>query len=205
MNAITPAFQAVDSEELVQYPVPKGERLEAHSFVPFHYHRWLNSDLYLLGDWEVQGIAQALWSLSQYQDPVGTLPDNPRLIAALLKGMPFERWEAYMQRSPNPLHGWKRCLVGNETRLMHPVVTENAVEALGLREKSTDRRDADKERTRLKRLKESVSNLGHRNLADNEMFLGQLDLLLQERHPQGNRTVVRIIAAMQEMGVRNMT
>lgn len=194
----------VEHSDLPVYPIEKGERLEAHSFFQFHYHRWLNSDLFLLGDWEVQGLSLALWSLSQYQDPVGTLPDNPRLVAALLKGMPVEKWEAYMQRSPSPLHGWHRCIVGDETRLMHPVVTENAVSALGLREKSADRRSADSERQRMKRLKDSVVKLGHGRMAENEMFMGQLDLLLEELHPQGNRTMVRIISAMQKMGVRDL-
>lgn len=200
----TPHLKAVETAEPEQYPIPRGERLEAHSFFQFHYHRWLNSDLFLLGDWEVQGLSLALWSLSQYQDPVGTLPDNPKLIAALLKGMSSDAWEAYMRRTPNPLHGWCKCLVGNETRLMHPVVTENAVGALGLREKSADRRSADAERQRMKRLKDALIKLGHTRLAENEMFLGQLDLLLEERHPQGNRTIVRIISAMQEMGVRDL-
>lgn len=198
------AIQLVETDALEQYPIAKGERLESHSFFPMHYHRWLNSDLYLLGDWDVQAVALALWALAQYQDPVGTLPDNPRLLSALLKGMPLQEWEAYCRREPGPLHGWRRCLVGNEIRLMHPVVTENAESALGLREQSADRRGADAERARLKRLRESVEKLGHRNLAEQDMFIGQLDLLLNERHPTGNRTVVRIVSAMEALGVRNL-
>ncbi len=197
-------LRPIDTGDLPEYPIGKGERLESHSFFLFHYQRWLWSRLYLTGDWEVQGIALALWAISQNEDPIGTLPDDPRLLAASLKNMPLQQWEAYANRDPSPLHGWTRCLVGNDVRLMHPVVTENAVSALGQRNKGADRKSADAERHRLRRLKENVAKMGNARLADNDMFIGQLDLLLDERHPQGNRTTQRIIRAMEALGVRDL-
>jgi hypothetical protein len=204
MGQIDRAFGVVDAQEIPQYPIARGERLEAHSYFPFHYQRFLNSDLYLLADLEVRALALELWCLSQNQDPVGTLPEDPRLLSALLRRMSVEDWGAYMRRDPNPLHGWVPCLVEGQRRLMHPVITENAMKVLGMREKASDRRSADAERQRMKRLRDAVGGLGLARFQDNQMFLAQLDALLEERHPQGNRTTARLVRALEELGVRDL-
>jgi hypothetical protein len=196
-------LQITDVGELPQYPIDRGERLESHSFFLFHYDRYLNSDLYVLGDWDIKGIAHALWCKAQDQDPVGTLPDNPRLIAGYL-GMSTDVWDGYMRRDPGPLHGWTRCLVGNEVRLMHDVVTEVALAALGAKTKGADRKSADAERQRIKRLGGAVERLGLAQLAGNEMFIAQLDRWLEQNFPGGNRTVPRILEGLEELGVRDL-
>ncbi len=196
-------LRPIEVGDLPVYPIERGERLESHSFFLFHFDRWLNSDLYLLGDWDVKGVATALWCLAQNQDPVGTLPENPRLIAALLR-MSTDQWDGYTRREPSPLHGWYHCTVGDEVRLMHRVVTEVAVAALSQRLKGQDRREADRERNAIKRLRGRVELLAGSRFAAQEMFIVQLYRLLQERYPGGNNTDNRVIECMEEMGVRDL-
>lgn len=203
MSNATAFLKSVGSADLQQYPIDKGVRLESHSFFLFHYDRWLNSTLFLLGDWEVQGIALALWCRAQDQDPVGTLPDDSRLIAALI-GMSTDQWNGYLRRDPSPLHGWKKCLVGDEIHLMHPVVTEVALNAHSQRAKGADRSEADKERQRIKRLKANVQALAGERLASNEMYVAQLDAWLEEYFPTGNRTTPRILKGMEALGTRDL-
>lgn len=199
MNKPAP-IQLIEAGEFPEYPIPRGERLEAHSFFLFHYDRWLNSDLYLLGDWDVKGIAMALFCKAQDQDPVGTLPDNPRLIAALL-GMSTDNWEGYARRDPSPLHNWSRCLVEGDVRLMHPVVTEVAQTALGAKYKGADRKSADSERKRIGRLHDAVKKFVGEQLAGNKMFIAQLDQWLEAKFPGGNRTEPRIFQGLEALGV----
>lgn len=193
----------VDHSELPEYPIPKGERLESHSFFLFHYQRWLESDLFTMGDWDVQGVALALWCKSQNQDPVGTLPHSHRHIAARL-GMSIEDWERFMRRDPNPLHNWTPCLVENEVRLMHPVVTEVVKAAYEGHVKSDDRRDADKDRTRLKRLRDNVLNLAGERFAKDDMYIARLDAWLLQEFPSGNRTMPRIVRGLEALGTRGI-
>lgn len=191
------------TSDLPEYPIPKGERLESHSFFLFHYQRWLESDLFTMGTWEVQGVALALWCKAQNQDPVGTLPQSPRHIAARL-GMKIEEWERLMRFDPNPLHNWTPCTVGDEIRLMHPVVTEVALAAYEGHVKGDDRKEADKDRTRMKRLKDSVQKLSGERFANNEMYLAQLDAWLINEFPSGNRTVQRLLRGMEALGTRDL-
>lgn len=193
----------IDTRDLPQYPIERGERLESHSFFLFHYDRYLNSDLYVLGDWDIKGIAHALWCKAQDQDPVGTLPNDARLIAGYL-GMSTDAWDSYMRRDPGPLHGWSQCMVGNEVRLMHDVVTEVAVTALGAKTKGADRKSADSERQRIKRLGIALEKLGLGNMAQNDMFVAQLDRWMEQTFPGGNRTVPRILEGLEELGVRDL-
>lgn len=193
----------MDTDGLPEYPIPRGVRLESHSFFLFHYQRWLESDLFTMGSWDVQGVALALWCKAQNQDPVGTLPKSHRQIAKRL-GMSIEEWEGFMQRSPNPLHNWTPCLVDDEVRLMHPVITEVAIAAYESRSKGADRKTADAERQRLKRLKATIMMLGHSNLAANEMFVAQLDAWLEREHPEGNRTTQRVLRGMEAIGVQGL-
>lgn len=194
-------LSVVGGGSLPEYPIPKGERLASHSFFMLHYDRFLNSRLYLLADWDVKGLAVALFCKAQDQDPVGTLPDDPREVAALL-GMSTDEWNGYCRRDPSPLHNWTRCLVGNRVHLMHPVVTEVAQAAFEQRIKGADRRTADQERQQLTRLRKNVLELAGERFADNQMYLAQLDAWLTDRFPGGNRTVPRILKGMEALGTQ---
>ncbi|WP_300009723.1 hypothetical protein [uncultured Roseobacter sp.] len=199
--SVQPIMVVSDTGALPEYPIPRGERLASHSFFNLHYDRFLNSRLYLLADWDVKGIAIALFCRAQDQDPVGTLPNDPREIAAMLN-MSTDDWQGYCRRDPSPLHNWTPCLVGNRVHLMHPVVTEVAQAAFEQRVKGADRSDADKERQQLKRLKGNVAKLAGERFSENEMYLAQLDAWLTEHYPQGNRTVPRILKGMEALGTQ---
>ncbi|QOL81096.1 hypothetical protein [Pseudooceanicola spongiae] len=190
------------SEDLEQYPIASGTRLESHYYFKFHHDRWLNSDFFLLtsasGDWDVQGVALALRCRAQEQDPVGTLPVRPVLIAALLS-MPLQTWESFSRRDPSPLDGWRTCLVGNTVRLMHPEVTEVALDALGQRDKAADRAAADRERQAITRLRKTVDAMGMGNIAGQERFLVGLHRWLDEAYPAGNRTSPRILEGVEAL------
>lgn len=202
MTHVAP-MHLIEADTLEQYPIQRGERLESHSFFLFHYDRWLNSRLYLLADWDVKGIATALWCKAQDQDPVGTLPNDPREIAALL-GMSTDTWDGYLRRDPNPMHGWSKCLVGNEVRLMHDVVTEVALAALGAKNKGADRKSADAERKRVIRLRDVLLKLVGERMAAQDMFVAQTDAWLEAAYPGGNRTLPRILEALEALGVQDL-
>ncbi|WP_108258978.1 hypothetical protein [Mangrovicoccus ximenensis] len=204
MSARTLSAVPTAVDDIPEYPIEKGERLESHSFFQFHHNRYLNSDFFSLADWEVQGVALALWSLSRLQDPVGTLPTSPKLLIAKLPRMTLEAWEGLMRRDPNPLHGWVQCRVGSEIRLMHSVVTEVTLEGLARHTANDDKKKADAERKRMDRLKATVAKLGHAKLAANEMFVLQLDELLRETYPSESRTAGRVKEAMERLGVANL-
>lgn len=213
MTEVAQNLRVVGGEDLPEYPIPYGERLEAHSFFPFHYDRFLNSDFIIDGaEWDVQAVALRLWCKSQYQNPVGTLPDNDRKLAALV-GMSSDDWMNFKRRVPSPLHGWKPCKVhdcdGNlredkGPRLMHAVVAEVACKALGFKEQSAEKTLADKERQALTRLRKAVASLGREKLAKDEMYIVMLHQWLNENYPAGYRTSPRVVEGMHALGTRDL-
>lgn len=200
------AFSVVGGEDdLPQYPLPAGTRLKSHSYFFFHYDDWLNSDFFTRtvqrSDWAVQAIAHVLWCKSRYQDPVGTLPTDPVLLAGLAQ-MSVDAWEGYASRDINPLYGWYRCRIAEtgEVRLMHNKVTEVVLEATDTRNRSEDRAQADKERQAIKRLRETVAKLADERLSENLRYIVMLHRWLDENYPTGNRTLTRIIDGMEALG-----
>ncbi|WP_353472340.1 hypothetical protein PVT71_13685 [Salipiger sp. H15] len=194
-----------DVTDLPQYPIPAGERLEAHSYFKMHHQSLLESDFFLAsksrGDWDVLGLAMALWCKAQLQDPVGTLPVEPKRQAWIL-GMPIETWEGYLRRDPSPLYGWVRCrIIGSgEIRLMHRTVTEVAVDALDWKQKAKDRADADRERQAISRLRKAVAEIGSERLASDQRYVVRLHRWLEDTYPHGNRTAGRILEGMEYLG-----
>lgn len=191
--------------DLPQYPVPAGERLESHSYFKLHHTDFLESDFFgackEVDDWEVIGLALALWSKSQYQDPVGTIPSEPFRQARMM-GIPLLRWEDYLRRKTSPLHGWTRCrIIGTgEIRLMNKTVTEVTLDALNWKNKDRDRKSADQERQALARLRKSVEEIGSRNLASDRRYIVMLHRWLLDNYPHGYRTPVRILEGMEHLG-----
>ncbi|MBN8189263.1 MAG: hypothetical protein ACX93U_23775 [Salipiger thiooxidans] len=192
-------------EDLPEYPLPAGTRLKSHSYFFFHYDDWLNSDFFTRtvqrGDWAVQAVAHVLWCKSRYQDPVGTLPTDPALLAGLAQ-MSVDAWEGYACRDINPLYGWYRCRIpgSGEVRLMHDKVTAVVLEATESRHRSEDRALADKERQAIKRLRETVAKLADERLSENLRYIVTLHRWLDETYPTGNRTLTRIIDGMDALG-----
>jgi hypothetical protein len=120
-----PELQLIDAAGggLPEYPFPRDFRMPTHFFMPWHFARWLNSRLYLLGTHEVHGVALALYCLAQQQAPVGTLPDDDALLARMLR-MDEARWRDLRGARIGPMHGWFRVRCEGEVRWAHPVVME---------------------------------------------------------------------------------
>jgi len=181
-----PVFQVVTNDQLPIYPIDAAERLQSHFFVEFHFRRWLNSEARLLADWDVRGVMVDLIMISQDQTPVGTLPQNPKLIATML-GMSVDQLHLFCARDVSPLRGWVPCMAGDQVRLMHPVVTEMAEKAIG------SRRDREVERQRrsaakaLRDLGERMVAMGMTRQASDRTFVERVDHWLTQ-NCTGNRT-----------------
>jgi hypothetical protein len=187
-------LQVVESEDLFQYPITSGERLESHYFVTFHYRRWLKSDFRNLAEPDVRAAGFDLFCEAQDQAPVGTLPTDDRLLAKLA-GVTLEEWKRLCERPISPLYGWVSCRCDNgDMRLYHEVVLEITKAALGMREDHLDKREADRERKRLKELPAKVVRAGgSTSMAENEAFIMQFDQFLLDNYEGRQRrpTVVR--------------
>ena len=181
-----PVFQVVTNDQLPIYPIDAAERLQSHYFVEFHFRRWLNSEARLLADWDVRGVMFDLIMISQDQTPVGTLPQNPKIIATML-GMSVDQLHLFCARNVSPLRGWVPCLAGGQVRLMHPVVTEMAEKAIW------SRRDRESEKAKragvkaLKDLAERLVAMGCSRQASDRTFVERVDHWLS-KNCTGNRT-----------------
>lgn len=191
-----PALLPVPDQPLPEYPVPRGVRLDGHSFVKWHHLRWLHSRLCLMGDFEVKGMAIDLFCVAQLQSPVGTLPVDPAECALLIRA-DRARFAELCRRDIGPLHGWVPCLSDGERRLMHPVVlaqVQDALERHEVRQMSAEQAAIAK---RLKRLRERLRALGLRSeaLAD-DILIERIDDHMTRSCP-GNRTDARVLQALQ--------
>lgn len=199
MTALNMAM-VVDHSELPEYPIPKGERLESHYFFEFHYHRWLSSDTRLLADLDVRGVFLDLVCISQDQSPVGTLPENPRLLAKLV-GITQEEFERLCHREISPLHKWEPCMCGDERRLHHPVVTELAVKAFTSKTKNAQSKAEDRERKRLKGiatiLRSSIE--GGQYVAKSDERIEAINDWIKAEYPGGSATVKRVKEALDSL------
>ena len=196
------ALALTDTSDLFEYPVSTRERLESHYFLTFHYRRWLLSDFRNLADPEVRAIGFDLFCFAQDHAPVGTLPTDPRLLAKLA-GIGLDQWEQICRRVPSPLYNWSRCICDNgEVRLYHPVILEMVENALGLRKDHAERREADRERKRLKQLRDQMVRAGASSgMADSDDFVLRLDQYLNDHFPDKQRRTPLVRSAMEEIEV----
>ncbi len=80
---------------------------------------------------------------------------------------------------------------------MHPVVTEQALDALRRKRGQIEARERERERKRLQALKKQIVEAGgHSRLADSAEYVSRLDAWLNE-NCTGNRTPVRVREAME--------
>ena len=194
-----PHLQPVPPVDLPDYPIDRETRLDAHSFMKWWHHRWLNSAMHLTGSYEVQGIAFALFNIAQNQSPVGSLPDDHYMLARLLRIDPAH-WSDLCARAVGPLHGWTRCLSDGEVRLMHPVVLGQVSDALERREARTLSTEDAAERQRYKRLREGLTKIGvGPAVLDDGVLMGRLDGWLSAQW-KGNRTRAAYEAVMVQAG-----
>lgn len=160
MTEAAKTIRLVDSQDLFEYPIPSGERLDSHYFITWRFDWWLHSEFRLLADKEVRAVGFDLFNIAQKEDPVGTLPLDERLLARLA-GESLDEWRRLMERPIGPLYNWKECRCDNgHVRLYHPVVLKIAQDALGLREDRLAKREAERERKRLEALPDKMLRAG---------------------------------------------
>lgn len=189
---------AVCVDDLPEYPIPVGERLDSHFFVPFYFNRWLNSDFRLKAGPDVRGFGLDLFFISQNQSPVGTLPVDDALLAKLLM-VDLSAWQDLCRRDPGPLYQWTPCRCGDGVRLHHPVVTELAVAAFGKKNRHMEARARERERKRLAALQRQIIEAGgHQSMAKSADYVARLDAWMNE-NCTGNRTPPRVREAMEAL------
>lgn len=199
---LKPELKAVDNTPLPDYPIPRSERLESHYFVEFHHNRWRDSDFRMLADLDVRAVGFDLFFLAQNQAPVGTLPTDGKLLAKL-SGVDLETWNSLCSRPISPLHNWCECNCEGEVRLAHPVVTEMAVKALGYREDHLEKKEADRERHRLKALPAQMVRGGaSTRMAEDEALVIRFDQFLLEHCPDQQRRGPMVRAALEKFDLQ---
>ncbi len=154
-----PHLAPVVVADLVAYPIDRSERLDAHAFVKWQHHRWMSSRTFKLATWEVQGMTRALFDMAQSESPIGTLPNDDAELAFMLR-IDARRMTELRRMEFGPLRGWRPCLCGNETRLMHPVVLEQVQDALERRDARALSKGEQAERKRLERLRAGLKAQG---------------------------------------------
>lgn len=190
-------LKAVETVDLPLYPFGVDDRLPSHFFFQFWHTRWLNSSLHLLGDMAVQGAAINLFCIAQQQTPIGTLPDDDRVLARLLH-ISVEEWSKLRRMDPSPLHNWESCVSETgERRLMHPVVVQNLEDAFARREVRQSRNGARAVAARLVRLREAMAAEGVAACyLENDQLVSKIDGWL-EKNCTGNRTQQFVIRALE--------
>ncbi|MEP4950072.1 MAG: hypothetical protein ABJU46_03750 [Paracoccaceae bacterium] len=204
MSEPATTMRLVDAEDVFEYPIQSSERLESHSWIAWHFRRWLKSEFRLLADLEVRAVGFDLFCEAQDEAPVGTLPMDERLLAKLA-GVPLEVWKAMCDRPIGPLYGWKTCRCDNgHMRLYHPVVLEVAKEALGMREDHMDKLEAERERKRIKALPEKIVRAGgSTRMAEDAAFILQFDQFLEDEFSDAQRRPPLIRKALEAWALRD--
>lgn len=172
--------------DLPEYPIPREVRLDGHHFVKWQHIRWLSSRTFKMADWDMQGMARALFDLCHLESPVGTLPDDDVELGLMLR-VSARRMGDLRRLEFGPLRGWTPCLSDGEVRLMHRVVLSQVQDALERREVAELSKEEKARYQRLKRLREALERMGlcADALADDRL-IGRMDDWLRQSC-KGNR------------------
>lgn len=174
-----PHLAAVEVGDLDEYPLGPDDRLDQHWFMAWERRRWLNSEMRLKATPECRAIYFDLICVSYEQSPIGTLPDDPELLAKL--ALVEQSHLVALCRMPlGPLHRWQRCLCGDEVRLFHPFVLKTIMEAISRKADNRARMEAANTHKRLQRLRSTVAGF-HADLAKNDAAVKWMDQWLQEQ------------------------
>lgn len=186
--SLAPRLTPIPTEDLPRYPLGREERLDGNSFVKWQTHRWLSSRTFKLCSWEVQGMARALFDLSQHESPVGTLPDDDDELAVMLR-CDTRRLRELRAMALGPLRNWVPCLCDAERRLMHPVVLEQVRDALERRAMAELSKDEKAVAIRQQRLRKAMEKEGlSKEVVADQTLVQRMDDWLMGHH-KGNRTV----------------
>lgn len=159
MNTARHGLTLIEDGGLDPYPIARSERLDAHSFQKWWFHRWLSSRTFRLMDWANQGMARALFDMAQTGSPIGTLPDDDAELAVMLR-IDSRQVAELRKMEFGALRGWRRCDCDGEIRLMHPVVLEQIQDALDRREARALSKEDQANRKRVQRLRDGLRALG---------------------------------------------
>ena len=201
MTAPRPSPQLIEAGSLPDYPIDASVKLTSHYFTMFWHDRWLASELHLTGSLEVQACALNLIFLSQKQSPIGTLPDSDDIMSRMLR-LDLVLWRDLRRRTPGPMHNWLPCQCGAAVRWMHPVVLEVLQEAIGKRDERQLSNEEKAQYTRLKRIREALTDLGCvEAVTDDGVLIDRIDAWLtancqgQRRRPVYARAMAHALAA----------
>lgn len=172
------SLQAVSTGEIDEYPLSVEDRLDSHYFMAWERRRWLNSDMRLRGTPECRALFFDLINIAYDQAPVGTLPNDPDLLARLLMVDPTH-FQQLCRLEYGPLHKWYMVKCGGEVRLAHPMVLRSLQDAIARREDNRAKNEAANAAKRLQRLRITVSGY-HKELAANDAAVRWIDEWLQK-------------------------
>jgi hypothetical protein len=178
----------IDVSGLDEYPEDLCDpRLSSDYFTMFWHDRWLNSTLHLTASMDVQGAALNLFFAARKQTPVGSLPDNDRILSRLLH-LDLEVWLDLRARPVGPLHNWRPMRFGDGIVLGHDVVIEVALDALGRRQQRQASNGEKAVAMRRKRLAEQMQRMGcSAPVVGDRDLVARLDDWLEEHHPGQRR------------------
>lgn len=171
-------FQAIDDGELPEYPLSADDRMDSHFFMPWERRRWLNSDMRLKGTPECRAFYFDLINIACDQAPIGTLPDDPDVLAKLLHVDP-SHFRALIRLEFGPLHKWRRCGCDGEVRLFHPFVLRMLLDNFARKEDNRARTEAANAKKRIQRLRETMAGY-QPQLAKNDAAVRWIDEWLNE-------------------------
>ncbi|MTH76329.1 hypothetical protein [Paracoccus aestuariivivens] len=206
MTMVLRSVNPIPVDDLPEYPIASGLRLDSHFFMMFNYRRWMNSDFRSLADREVRGVAVDLFCAAQEQSPIGTLPTDERLLANAVD-VPLDVWRQLNNREITPLHNWRRCICDNgQIRLFHPVVLEVAQSALGMKGDHEEKLANDRERKRLGQLPAQIIRAGgSRQMSEDDAYIVRLDQYLLDHFGSKQRRPNVVREAMERMELDAMT
>lgn len=202
--SVAPPFRSlsvVTPESLPDYPISTRDKLPGHQWFAFNHVKWDRNPFRIRADLEVRAVFLELFCASQRETPLGTLPLADDLLAHAA-GVPLDVWKRLLMREVGPLHDWQKCLCDNgEVRLMHPMVTEVALEAMKGRIKWAQAAEAEVERKRLAALPAKILRAGgSERMAADAAYVMRLDQHLVETLTDGkSRTISVVRGAMEEL------
>ena len=173
--------------DLPVYPIGAQDRLDGNSFVNWNSARWMASRTAKLMAWDQQGMHRYLFDACQMETPVGTLPDDDRELAAMLR-TDAARIREIRGMEFGALRNWRPCLCDGQVRLMHHVVLEQVQDALDRRAMAKLSDDARAQAVRLDRLRKALSEQGlSRTVLGDDVLIERMDAWLRDTH-RGRRT-----------------
>ncbi|MGH8445437.1 MAG: DUF1376 domain-containing protein, partial [Solimonas sp.] len=128
----------IDDATLPPPPVPPEADLRGLAWMRLDVSRLLDSDLFAVSNGAEFKAAVALWCKAWHQQPAGSLPDDPRVLAHLSGA-----GAAWGRVRRVALRGWSRASDG---RLYHAVVSQQVLIAWEERQRYMARRESNGER-----------------------------------------------------------